>query len=127
MAKRDGHQVSAAKVVLAYRDDEKELASAGVDRADGVFRFEFVPEGDYVIKTEDARDVVWESVKNTTGMFPPTLEKERLVTSYGTAEQPLLLRGEMSDVRALGAGEVRRREPGRRRGLRERADGRLWA
>ncbi len=98
VAKRDGHQVSAAKVVLAYRDDGKELASAGVDRADGVFRFEFVPEGDYVIKTEDARDVVWESVKNTTGMFPPTLEKERLVTSYGTAEQPLLLRGEMSDV-----------------------------
>lgn len=98
VVKRDGHKVDAAKVVLAYRDDGKELATAEVGRGDGVFRFEFVPEGDYVLKTADARDVVWETVKNPPGMFPPTTEKERLTTAYGAAEQPLLLRGEMSDV-----------------------------
>ncbi len=37
-------------------------------------------------------------MKNTSGMFPPTIEKERLLTGYGDAERPLLLRGEMSDV-----------------------------
>jgi len=98
VAKRDGHKVDAAKVVLTYRDDGKELATAEVGREDGVFRFEFVPEGDYVVKTADARDVVWETVKNPPGMFPATTEKERLTTAYGAAEQPLLLRGEMSDV-----------------------------
>ncbi len=98
VAKRDGHKVDAAKVVLAYRDDGKELATAEVGREDGVFRFEFVPEGDYVVKTADARDVVWETAKNPPGMFPATTEKERLTTAYGAAEQPLLLRGDMSDV-----------------------------
>ncbi len=98
VAKRDGHKVDAAKVVLAYRDDGKELATAEVRREDGVFRFEFVPEGDFLLKTADARDVVWDAVKNPPGMFPATTEKERLVTACGAAEQPLLLRGEMSDV-----------------------------
>ncbi len=116
VAKKDGHKVDAAKVVLAYRDDGKELATAEVGREDGVFRFEFVPEGDYVVKTADARDAVWETVKSTPGMFPPTIDKERLLTAYGAAEQPLLLRGEMADVvltvpekaAAVNAGEAGR-------------------
>ncbi len=98
VAKRDGHKVTAAKVVLAYKDDGKEVATAEVAREDGVFRFEFVPEGDYVVKTADARDAVWDTVKNPPGMFPATTDKERMTTAYGAAEQPLLLRGEMTDV-----------------------------
>jgi len=98
VAKRDGHKVSAAKVVLAYRDDGKQVATADVSREDGEFRFEFVPEGDYVLKTENARDASWNTVKSAPGVFPPTLEVERLLTAYGDAEAPLLLRGDVSDV-----------------------------
>ncbi len=98
LAKKDGHKVNAGRVRLTYRDDGKQVATADVSREDGMFRFEFVPEGDYVLKTEDARDVTWDSVKNPPGMFPQTDERERLLTAYGVGEQPLLLSGDVSDV-----------------------------
>lgn len=98
VAKKDGHKVNAGKLELTYRDDGKQLATAGVSREDGLFRFEFVPEGDYILKVEQARDIVWETLKNPPEVFPTTSEKERLLASYGDAEQPLLLRGDVSDL-----------------------------
>ena len=98
VAMRDGHKVSAAKVILTYRDDGKELTSTELSKEDGTFSFEFVPEGDYIMQTKDSRDVVREQVKNVPGAFPPVLEKERLLSAFGDANQPLLLQGEVSDI-----------------------------
>lgn len=102
-AGRDAHFVNAAKLTLVTRDDGKELATTEISRDDGLFHFEFVPDGDYILRVSNARDVVWEHAapdpRSQSAMFNPEgKDKERVLASYGDAEEPLLLRGEMLGV-----------------------------
>jgi len=103
-AGHDGHLVNAAKVALVTRDDNKELSSTEVSREDGLFHFEFIPDGDYILRITEARDVVWEAPAPpaTGSSFPmmlfPAQDKERVIASYGGVDQTLLFSGDTLGV-----------------------------
>ena len=101
VAGADAHLVNAADVALITRDDNKQLATSEISRDDGLFHFEFVPDGDYILRVTNARDVVWEAPPpSSTPMampFPPQ-DKQRVLASYGGVDQPLILSGEMLGV-----------------------------
>jgi hypothetical protein len=97
----DAHLVNAATVAVVTREGNEQIATAEISRADGLFHFEFVPDGDYLLRVTNARDVTWEAAAPAaTGILLPfpTQDKERVLASYGGAEQPLLLSGDMLDV-----------------------------
>lgn len=98
----NGHFVNAASIDLLSGSDKKWLSHADIEREDGLFHFEFVPEGDYTLRVTNARDVTWEPATpqpgNTMpGAFPPS-DKERVLETYGNTEMPLLLNGDMTDI-----------------------------
>jgi len=99
----DAHFVNAAKLSLCTRDDGKELETAAISRDDGLFHFEFVPVGDYILKVVNARDVVWEPKKpSPNAPFNPmaTQDQERVLQAFGDTSMPLLLDGDMLGVTA---------------------------
>ena len=98
----NGHFVNAASIQLISNTDKKSLASTNIEREDGLFHFEFVPEGDYTLRVTNARDVTWEPAPPQPGSaipnpFSPS-DKERVLETYGNVEMPLLLNGDMTDV-----------------------------
>ena len=99
IAGRDGHVVNAASLSLVNRDDNKQLASSDISREDGLFHFEFVPEGDYILKVSNARDSVWEPATPPNNASPfPQSDKERVLQAYGNTELPIILSGDMLDA-----------------------------
>lgn len=101
-AGNDAHIVNAATVALVTRDDNQQIATTDITRDDdGVFRFEFVPEDDYLLRITNARDVTWEAPAPVPAsglvLFPPA-DKEHVIASYGNVDQPLLLSGDRLDV-----------------------------
>lgn len=99
----DGHLVNAGYVQLLSASDKKSLAGADVDREDGLFHFEFVPEGTYTLRVTRARDVVWEApdpASSDASMPPgyPRADKERVVETYGDGETPVILNGDMTGI-----------------------------
>jgi hypothetical protein len=97
----DGHFVNAASLSLVTRDDGKELASTDISRDDGLFHFEFVPDGDYTLKVSNARDVAWDPPTPPKGGFTspfPAQDKERVLQSYGSTEVPLILSGDVLGI-----------------------------
>ena len=100
-AGQDGHSVNAASVNLVTREGGKKITSAPISREDGLFHFDFVPEGDWLLQVREARDVVWErgdTPKDGPMMPMPPQDKERVLESYGSAEMPLLVRGDMLGI-----------------------------
>ena len=101
VAGRDGHIVNAASLSLVTREDQKEVSTATVLREDGLFHFDFVPAGDYILRIRDARDVVWEAELPDRSAAPSPFhekDKERVLQAYGSGEQPLLLHGDMLGI-----------------------------
>jgi hypothetical protein len=100
-----GHFVNAASVeLITTTADKRSLAKSSIDREDGLFHFEFVPEGDYTLRVTNARDVTWDP-DNTPGAMPPppgfpAREKERVLETYGNVDMPLILRGDMTGITA---------------------------
>ncbi|WP_263367703.1 carboxypeptidase-like regulatory domain-containing protein [Edaphobacter bradus] len=96
---RTGRVVNAGTAVLLYPDDNSEAASAKVDKDDSTFRFDFVPEGNYILKVTNARDVSREEIPNgPPGTFPPTHTKETTIKTYGPQQQPIVIAGDMTGV-----------------------------
>lgn len=103
LAGADSHPVNAATVALLDRDSNKEISSTDVSREDGLFHFEFVPDGDYILRVSNARDVVWEPATPQPGAQTspfPQPDKERVTAKYGGADQPLLLTGDLYGINA---------------------------
>jgi Carboxypeptidase regulatory-like domain len=85
VAASDGHGVGLGTITLSPQDDAEETRSTEIEE-DGRFRFFYVPEGDYVVKTADAADGTKGLMFN--GAQPPTqfgVPDHR----YGTAETTL--------------------------------------
>ena len=104
LAGADSHPVNAATVAVVDRDSHKELASADLSREDGLFHFEFLPDGDYILRISNARDVTWDAAPSKgadSGNPFGSPEKERVLAKYGDADQPLLLTGDMFGVNAV--------------------------
>ena len=99
----DSHIVNAAKVSMVTRDDGKELASSRVSREDGLFHFDFVPDGDYLLKVTDVRDVTYDPVRPDPKAADPfealkPQDKERTLQTYGNTELPMLLDGNRDGI-----------------------------
>jgi hypothetical protein len=94
-----GRAINSGKVTLVYADEGGEdVASATVERDEPVLRMPFVPEGSYTMKVKDAAEVNREEISNGPGVMPPFHTKETVLRKYGTAEQPLVVTGDMSGV-----------------------------
>ncbi len=95
LAGADAHPVNAAKVAIVYTDTGKQVATSSISRDDGLFHFDFIPDGDYTLRVTDARDVNWIPQPNTDGSPFPPADKEQVLSTYGGVDQPLLLRGDL--------------------------------
>jgi len=97
-AGRDAHFVNSAKLSLVTRDDGKELTTSDVSRDDGLFHFDFVPDGDYILKVTEVHDSTWETPRPTHNDLTPPAEKEHILASYGDTELPILLSDDQLDI-----------------------------
>lgn len=95
---RTGRVINAGAVVLLYPDDKSQAASAKVDKDDSSFHFDFVPEGNYILRVTSARDVTREEISNGRYSFPPTHTKETTIRTYGPHEQSIIVTGDMTGV-----------------------------
>ena len=96
---KSGRAINGGTVRLYYSDgDEEEAVSVKVGPDEPVFRMPFVPEGVYTIKVVDAADVSRQEISNGPGSYPPYQTKEMVLRKYGTAEQPLVVTGDVSGV-----------------------------
>lgn len=99
IAKHDGHVINGGHLSLLNGDDKRESGRASVaEDDDGVFQFDFVPEGNYILQVTGAADYEYEKIPNPPNSSPPFQTKRRLLHSYGPAEMPLHVEGDMSGV-----------------------------
>ena len=95
---KDGHPLNGGKVELVWADDGGKMTEAPVQYADRGFHLEFVPEGEFTLKAAEPRDVKKVQVENAPGYQPRFHEELKTLKTYGDAEQPLIVKGETSDV-----------------------------
>ena len=111
---KDGHPVNSGTVSLRYADDQDEMTETNVLYDEAAFHLEFVPEGDFLLKVRGAKDVSKVQVANPAGYTPRFHQEEKTLRTYGDAEQPLVVKGDMTDVIAgvpEGKGPVKHRAP----------------
>jgi hypothetical protein len=90
-----GHVINAGDVILYTDPDNVELVGAHVEPDDSAFHFDFVPEGNYVIRVPNARDVSAQTVSYPNGQFGPPKVGETISKSYGAYEAPLVVEGDV--------------------------------
>jgi hypothetical protein len=95
---KSGRAINSGKVTLVYADGGEDAVSTKVESDEPVFRMPFVPEGSYTIKVSDAAEVNREEISNGPGVMPPFHTVEKVIRKYGTAEQPLVVTGDVSGV-----------------------------
>ena len=94
---RTGQPLNAGQVSLAYSDDGSTAASTNIDAATSAFLFNFVADGQYKLKTRDAREVRYDPVSlDLYGM--PEDRKSTTLRSYGAGEMPLVILGDINGV-----------------------------
>jgi hypothetical protein len=97
VAEEDGHPLSSGLILLLDAFDRSTVNEAWVQFADGRFKMEFVPEGDYVLKISSATDSVRET-GSIQGSQNGTFTRLRPVRNYVDAEQPLAVNGNLSGI-----------------------------
>ena len=71
-----------------------------MSREDRQFHFPYVPEGNYTLAVDGARDVTEVEVPNPPGLTPRSHLEDKTVRQYGTAKQPLLVQSDVDGVLA---------------------------
>jgi hypothetical protein len=95
----DGHVLNAAMVVLLAADGKTRIARATLDHGQTTFGFSYVPEGEYVLRVDDAADQDYqESASQSQAAFGPTYDGIATLRKYGSAQQPLSVHGDISDL-----------------------------
>jgi hypothetical protein len=89
VAAHDGHVLNQGNVKLVDADDKSEVESSKLERADSKFHLLFVPEGNYILRVDNAADVTYEDVPYPPGTMPPTHEVAHPIHAYGNADQPI--------------------------------------
>jgi hypothetical protein len=89
VAAHDGHVLNQGNVKLLDADDKSEVESSRLERTDSKFHLFFVPEGNYILRVDDAADVTYEDVPYPPGTMPPTHEVTHTIHAYGNADQPI--------------------------------------
>ncbi len=96
---RSGRVLNSGTVSLYTPDGEQEIGNVSLSSDDTTFRLEFVPEGMYTVRVEDAREVVRELQPAGSGFVnPEPTYKETTVKSYGKYEASFKVESEMTGV-----------------------------
>jgi len=95
---KDGHTINGGKVALLFADDRSQFATVDVNNDDSTFRFPYVPEGNYILSVEQAKDVGSVQVPNAPGANPPTHTDHPTLHTYGTLEQPLTVHTDLQSL-----------------------------
>lgn len=99
IAKHDGHLINGGVLKLLYPEDKSEAGHTAVGKDDdGIFQFNFVPEGDYILRVTGAADYEYEEIRNPPNTSPPTQTRRHLLRGYGPAEISIHVEGDMSGV-----------------------------
>ncbi|WP_058187614.1 peptidase associated/transthyretin-like domain-containing protein [Terracidiphilus gabretensis] len=96
-AASDGHVLNGGQVSLLYPDDKSKVSETTITR-DAEFDFTFVPEGDYLLHVDRASDAEYKETPNSPGSVPPTRTESHALRSYGTAEVPIHVSNDMTNV-----------------------------
>jgi hypothetical protein len=94
----DGHPPSQATVTLLYADD-RETARKTTTESDGSFQYEYVPEGNYILRVSDANDPA-EGTGNSDQSDIPAKNGPAQVAArrYQAKELPLHVQSDMKEL-----------------------------
>lgn len=95
---RYGHVLNQASLSLEFSDDKTLAGKTKIGAGETSFSFPFVPEGDYVLRVSSAADVRFEEVSNGSGVIPPTHTETHALHTYGSAEIPIHVAGDLLDL-----------------------------
>lgn len=98
VAVRDGHVVNGGKIWLLYADDKSVAGQTSLSSDDDGFTFSFVPEGDYILRVEEAADNEYRHMPNDSKAWSPPRTETRTLRRYGMAEQRVQVLGEMAGL-----------------------------
>ena len=96
-----GKALNAGRVQLVYADDGKSLNTATIDPETRTFTFDFVPEGEYKLKTDDAREVRPEPAADASSdeeFFRVQRKGTATLRQYAPGEMPLVVQGDLNAV-----------------------------
>ena len=96
VAKFDGHAVDTGTVLLQDPDTKAMLRTMTIN-SDGTFRFNYVPEGQYLLKITGASDT--DSAGNSdSGNDLLRMMHSKVLKSYGDAEQPVTVKNDAAGL-----------------------------
>ena len=78
--------------------DNIKIVSTQVESEDSAFHMDFVPEGHYVLRVTNARDVTRQTIQPPPGSTDPPKDVETLVQEYAPYEAPFEVVGDMTAV-----------------------------
>jgi len=93
-----GHLIDAGEIALYTMPDNSKIAHAQVESEDSTFHMDFVPEGHYVLRVTNARDVTRETIPPPPGSTDEPKDHETLIQEYGPYEAPFEVTGDMTAV-----------------------------
>jgi hypothetical protein len=96
-AQKDGHILNQASVEVLFADDKSEMGKTVLNK-DSAFSFAFVPEGDYLLRTNDASDVRFDETPSPPGVIPPVRVSIKILHDYAPAEIPIHVDGDLLDL-----------------------------
>lgn len=93
-----GVPLNGGTVSLIYPDDKTELTSTTVSRDDDNFHFPWIPEGAYILKVTNAREVSRTQVPICDRCMPPTGTEEKTLRTFGDTQQPLVIQNDITGL-----------------------------
>ena len=93
-----GLMINAGEVTLYTVPDDIEVMKAQVETEDSAFHMEFVPEGHYMLRVSNARNVTRETLLPPEGFLPVPVQKEALLQSFGSYQIPLEVLSDLPSV-----------------------------
>ena len=98
IAKSDGHAVDTGTILLEDPDTKAMLRTMTIN-SDGTFRFNYVPEGQYLLKVSGASDTDSAgSADSGSGNDLMRMLHSKVLKSYGDAEQPVTVKNDASGI-----------------------------
>jgi hypothetical protein len=93
-----GHTINAGEIALYTMPDNSKIAHAQVEPDGSVFHLDFVPEGNYLLRVTNARDVTHEAIQPPPGSTDEPKDVETTIQEYAPYEAPFEVIGDMSAV-----------------------------
>ena len=93
-----GRTINAGEIALYTMPDNSKIAHAQVESEDLAFHLNFVPEGHYVLRVSNARDVTRETIQPPPGSSDEPKDVETTIQEYGSYEAPFEVIGDMTAV-----------------------------